>query len=62
MDGASLLNIEVLRRQLDTRFFAIGDRLLYLPVVASTNVLAMQLAHQRLDEGVEVLSDSQTAG
>ncbi len=62
MDGASLLNIEVLRRQLDTRFFAIGDRLLYLPVVDSTNVLAMQLAHQRLDEGVVVLTDSQTAG
>ena len=62
MDGASLLDIEVLRRQLDTRFFAIGDRLLYLPVVDSTNVLAMQLAHQRLDEGVVVLTDSQTAG
>ena len=62
MDGASLLNIEVLRRQLDTRFFAIGDRLLYLPVVDSTNVLAMQLVHQRLDEGVVVLTDSQTAG
>jgi len=62
LDGASLLNIEVLRRQLDTRFFAIGDRLLYLPVVDSTNVLAMQLVHQRLDEGVVVLADSQTAG
>ena len=62
MDGASLLNIEVLRRQLDTRFFAVGDRLLYLPVVDSTNVLAMQLVHQRLDEGVVVLADSQTAG
>jgi len=62
LDGASLLNIEVLRRQLDTRFFAVGDRLLYLPVVDSTNVLAMQLVHQRLDEGVVVLADSQTAG
>jgi len=62
LNGASLLNIEVLRRQLDTRFFAIGDRLLYLPVVDSTNVLAMQLVHQRLDEGVVVLADSQTAG
>ena len=62
MDGASLLNIEVLRRQLGTQFFAIGDRLLYLPVVDSTNVLAMQLVHQRLDEGVVVLADSQTAG
>jgi len=62
LDGASLLNIEVLRRQLGTQFFAIGDRLLYLPVVDSTNVLAMQLVHQRLDEGVVVLADSQTAG
>lgn len=62
MDGASLLDIEVLRRLLDTQYFAIDDRLLYQPVVDSTNVLAMQLAHQRPDEGVVVLTDSQTAG
>jgi len=62
LDGASFLNIEVLRRQLDTQFIAIGDRLLYQPMVDSTNVLAMQLAHQRTDEGVVVLTDSQTAG
>jgi BirA family biotin operon repressor/biotin-[acetyl-CoA-carboxylase] ligase len=62
LDSASLLNIEVLRRQLDTQFLAIGDRLHYRPLVDSTNVLAMQLAHQRPDEGVVVLTDSQTAG
>jgi BirA family biotin operon repressor/biotin-[acetyl-CoA-carboxylase] ligase len=62
LDGASLLNIEVLRRQLDTQFLAIGDRLHYQPLVTSTNVLALQLAHQRPDEGVVVLTDSQTAG
>ncbi len=62
MDSASRLDIEVLRNQLDTRFFAIGDRLLYQPVVDSTNVLAMRLAQERPDEGVVVLTDSQTAG
>ncbi len=62
MDGASLLNIEVLRERLDTLVFAIGDRLLYQPEVDSTNALAMDLAQQRPDEGVVVLTDSQTAG
>lgn len=57
-----ILNIEALQRQLDTQFFAVGDRLIYLPVVSSTNTLAMQLAHDRPEEGVVVLTDSQTAG
>jgi len=62
VQGASLLNIEVLRGQLGTQFFGIGDRLLYLPVVESTNTFAMRLAHERPEEGVVVLTDSQTAG
>jgi BirA family biotin operon repressor/biotin-[acetyl-CoA-carboxylase] ligase len=56
------LNIEVLQSQLDTQFFGVGDRLIYLPVVHSTNTLAMQLAHDRPQEGVVVLTDNQTAG
>ena len=56
------LDIEELRRQLKTQFFGVGDRLLYLPTVGSTNTRAMQLAHERPQEGVVVLTDSQTAG
>jgi len=56
------LDIEELQRQLETQFFGVGDRLLYLPTVDSTNIRAMQLAHQRPQEGVVVLTDSQTAG
>jgi BirA family transcriptional regulator, biotin operon repressor / biotin---[acetyl-CoA-carboxylase] ligase len=60
--GASSLDIEVLQRQLCTQYFGVRDRLLYFPVVASTNTLALQLAQERLQEGVVVLTDSQTAG
>jgi BirA family biotin operon repressor/biotin-[acetyl-CoA-carboxylase] ligase len=56
------LDIESLQSQLDTQFFGVGDRLLYVPVVSSTNTLAMQLAHERSEEGVVVLTDNQTAG
>ncbi|HVB72900.1 MAG TPA: biotin--[acetyl-CoA-carboxylase] ligase [Ktedonobacteraceae bacterium] len=56
------LDIEALSRSLDTRYFGCRDRLLYLPTVESTNTLAMKLAHERSDEGLVVLTDSQTAG
>src|SRR5258708_11322781 len=56
------LDVEGLQRQLETSFFGIGRRLLYLPVVTSTNAFAMQLARERPEEGVVVLTDSQTAG
>ena len=62
MQGTSPLNVEVLQNQLDTQFFGVGNRLIYLPVVESTNTFAMQLAHKRPEEGVVVLTDSQTAG
>lgn len=61
MQGASLA-IEALQRQLTTQFTGVGDRLVYLPTVASTNTLAMQLAFERPDEGLVVLTDNQTAG
>ncbi len=62
VQDTSSLNVEVLEDQLDTQFFGVGDRLFYLPVIESTNTFAMQLAHQRPEEGVVVLTDSQTAG
>lgn len=62
MERTSQLDIEVLRRQMETQFLGVGDRLIYLPVVDSTNSLAMQMAHERPDEGVVVLTDSQTQG
>jgi len=60
-DG-SPLDLEALRRNLQTQFFGIGDRLLYLPTVESTNTLVMQLAYEQPEEGLVVLTDSQTAG
>lgn len=62
LESASRLDLEELRRQLTTEYFGCSDRLLYLPTVGSTNTFAMQLAHERPDEGVVVLTDSQTAG
>ncbi len=56
------LDIESLQKRLDTQFLGVGDRILYIPVVGSTNTLAMQLAHERSEEGVVVLTDNQTAG
>src|SRR6266851_2709250 len=56
------LDIEALSLSLDTQYFGRRDRLLYLPTVESTNTLALQLAHERPDEGLVVLTDSQTAG
>ena len=62
MQGAASLDIEALQRQLTTQFTGVGDRLVYLRTVESTNTLAMQLAYERPEEGLVVLTDSQTAG
>ena len=62
MQSVFPLDIVTLQRILDTHFLGAGERLLYLPTVESTNTLAMQLAHERPDEGLVVLTDSQTAG
>ena len=56
------LDIDALSRSLETEYFGRRDRLLYLPTVVSTNTLAMQMARERPDEGLVVLTDSQTAG
>ncbi len=60
--GISPLNLETLQQHLQTQSFGIGDRLLYLSTVESTNTLAMQLAYERPQEGLVILTDSQTAG
>lgn len=56
------LNLKELQNQLHTRFFATGDRLIYVPIIDSTNIRAMQLARTGAREGTVVLTDSQTAG
>ena len=52
----------MLRAQLDTLSIGKGQRLHYVPSIASTNTYAMQLARSGSEEGVVVLTDSQTAG
>lgn len=59
---SSQLDLEVLRGQLDTQFFGTGSRLVFVPVVDSTNIQAIRLARQGSEEGTVVLTDSQTAG
>ena len=56
------LDIGWIQCQLQTQMLGRGERLIYLPVVDSTNSYAKQLAYERLEEGVVVLTDSQTAG
>jgi BirA family biotin operon repressor/biotin-[acetyl-CoA-carboxylase] ligase len=56
------LDVDQLQYRLDTVFFGIGKRLVYLPTVDSTNTFAMKLAREGSEEGVVVLTDSQTAG
>jgi len=56
------LDIDRVQHLLDTSTFGIGNRIVYLPVVDSTNVLAMKLARSGSEEGVVVLTDNQTAG
>jgi BirA family transcriptional regulator, biotin operon repressor / biotin---[acetyl-CoA-carboxylase] ligase len=60
--SAKQFNIALLQQQLRTLSFAIGNRLVYLPTVGSTNILAMQLARGGSEEGLLVLTDSQSAG
>ncbi len=57
-----LLAVEQIREQLGTAYFGVGKRLVFLPSVDSTNTFAMNLARTGSEEGVVVLTDSQTAG
>ena len=60
--SVSPLDLKALQRNLQTQYFGIGDRLLYLSTVESTNTLAMQLAYERPEEGLVILTENQTAG
>ena|SRR5437667_3421130 len=56
------LNTQQVLDLLDTEFIGKADRFVFLPIVDSTNTLAMRLARQGSEEGVVVLTDSQKAG
>lgn len=56
------LNVDRLRNILDTHLLGTEDRLIFISTVDSTNTKAMSLALQGAEEGVVVLTDSQTAG
>lgn len=62
MEDVARLDVHFLRQSLGTQFVGVGERLVYVPEIESTNTLAMKLAHERPDEGLVVLTDSQTAG
>ncbi len=59
---SNLLNVEQIQDHLGTTHFGAGKRLVFLPTVNSTNTFAMNLARTGSEEGVVVLTDSQTAG
>jgi BirA family biotin operon repressor/biotin-[acetyl-CoA-carboxylase] ligase len=56
------LDRERIQQLLESDYFARGERLVYLPTVDSTNTVAMRLAQDGSEEGVVVVTDSQTAG
>jgi BirA family biotin operon repressor/biotin-[acetyl-CoA-carboxylase] ligase len=60
--SVSPLDLKTLQRNLQTQYFGVENRLLYLSTVESTNTLAMQLAYERPEEGLVILTESQTAG
>lgn len=62
INASRRLNIDRLQNILATQLLGTGDRLVYLSTVDSTNTKAMSLALQGVEEGVVVLTDSQTAG
>jgi BirA family biotin operon repressor/biotin-[acetyl-CoA-carboxylase] ligase len=62
MHDVARLDLDNLRQSLTTRIVGVGERLVYVPEIASTNTLAMELARERPEEGLVVLTDSQTAG
>ncbi len=60
MEGFPRLDIEEIKTRLHTT--QIGQRLIYQPVITSTNTLAMQLAQEGTTEGTVVLTDEQPGG
>jgi len=62
MQDVTRLDLNKLHQSLGTQIVGVGERLVYVPEVESTNTLVMKLAHERPEEGLVVLTDSQTAG
>ena len=62
MQEVAGLDVHTLRKILETQRVGVGDRIVYAPEMESTNTLAMRLAQERPEEGLVVLTDSQTAG
>lgn len=62
MQDVAGLDVHRLRNALETQFVGVDDRIVYALEMESTNTLAMRLAHERPEEGLVVLTDSQTAG
>lgn len=60
--SARQLSVQHIKEYLNTQLLGTYDRLIYEPVVDSTNSLAMRLAREGSEEGIVVLTDSQTAG
>jgi BirA family biotin operon repressor/biotin-[acetyl-CoA-carboxylase] ligase len=56
------LDIHFLQDCLNTEILGNTKRLMYVPVIDSTNSFAMKLAREGSEEGVVVLTDKQTAG
>jgi len=57
------LDVERIRQHLRTQLFGLDARLQYIPIIDSTNTLAMKLAREGIaGEGTVVITDSQTAG
>lgn len=56
------LDIQWIQENLETQIIGRQNRLVYVPIVDSTNSLAMQLAQEGSEEGVVVLTENQTAG
>ncbi|GCE13244.1 biotin--[acetyl-CoA-carboxylase] ligase [Tengunoibacter tsumagoiensis] len=60
--GSQGLQVDRIQQFLATEYFGTGHRLIYTPTIDSTNTLAMRLAQEGSEEGVVVLTNSQTAG
>ncbi len=61
--NGSFLNIGDVRQQLTTELLGQEERLQYIPIIDSTNTVAMKMAQEgSAEEGFVLLTDSQTAG
>lgn len=63
MTNGTSLTIKAVRQQLNTILLGKEERLQYIPIIDSTNTVAMKMAQEgNAHEGFVLLTDSQTAG